>query len=272
MGFESLPEGCIATILSRTTPLDTCILSLVSRTFYSASESDAVWASFLPSDYVSIFFRSVSHSSFLSTSPSPSNKSIYITLSQSPIIIDHATKSFQLERKSGKKCYMLGARALAIVWGDTPNYWNWKTLPDSRFPEVAELLDVCWLEIRGVINTTSLSPNTHYAAYFVFKMIDPEGFLRYPVELALEISGGQSTTKKVCLDPNIDGRSVTSRLQGLQRPNMKSNGWLEIEIGEFFNSGLEDDEVQMSVLETKGGNWKNGLVIEGIEVRPKEAN
>ncbi|OIV90758.1 hypothetical protein TanjilG_15491 [Lupinus angustifolius] len=270
MEFESLPEGCVATILSRTTPLDTCILSLVSRTFYFASQSDAVWASFLPSDYPSIFSRSISHSSFLATSPS--NKSIYLALSQRPIIIDHATKSFHLERKSGKKCYMLAARALTIVWGDTPDYWNWKTLPDSRFPEVAELVDVCWLEIRGVINTNSLSPNTHYAAYFVFKMIDPEGFLRYPVELAVDISGSQSTPKKVCLDPNIDGRHVSSSLQGLQRPNVRSDGWLEIEMGEFFNSGLEDDEVQMSVLETKGGNWKNGLVVEGIEVRPKEAN
>jgi len=41
-------------------------------------------------------------------------------------------QSFQLERKSGKKCYMLAARSLAIVWGDDERYWNWISLPDSR--------------------------------------------------------------------------------------------------------------------------------------------
>jgi hypothetical protein len=46
---------------------------------------------------------------------------------------------------------------------------------------------------------------------------------------------------------------------------VRSNGWLEIEIGEFFNSGLED-EVQVNVKETD--YWKKGLFLEGMEVRP----
>jgi hypothetical protein len=44
---------------------------------------------------------------------------------------------------------------------------------------------------------------------------------------------------------------------------VRSNGWLEIEIGEFFNSGLED-EVQVNVKETD--YWKKCLFLEGIEV------
>ena len=31
-------------------------------------------------------------------------------------------QSFWLEKKSGKKGYMLAARELAIIWGDTPEY------------------------------------------------------------------------------------------------------------------------------------------------------
>ena len=38
---------------------------------------------------------------------------------------------------------------------------------------------------------------------------------------------------------------------GLERPKERSDGWLEIEMGEFFNSGLEDEEVEISVMETK---------------------
>jgi len=42
-------------------------------------------------------------------------------------------QSFQLDRKSGKKCYMLSARSLAIAWGDDDRYCNWIAVPDSRF-------------------------------------------------------------------------------------------------------------------------------------------
>jgi len=53
---------------------------------------------------------------------------------------------------------------------------------------------------------------------------------------------------------------------GSQRPTVRSDGWLEIEIGEFFNLG-QDVEVQMNVKETN--NWKRRLFLEGIEVTPK---
>jgi hypothetical protein len=38
-----------------------------------------------------------------------------------------------LDRETGAKCYMLSARNLTIVWGDTPQYWTWIPLTDSRF-------------------------------------------------------------------------------------------------------------------------------------------
>jgi len=36
---------------------------------------------------------------------------------------------------------------------------------------------------------------------------------------------------------------------------------------EIFNLGVEDGEVQLSVIEIKGGHWKSGFFVEGIEVR-----
>ncbi|TKY52052.1 F-box protein PP2-B10 [Spatholobus suberectus] len=164
---------------------------------------------------------------------------------------------------------MLAARALAIIWGNTEKYWNWTTDPESRFREVAKLRNVCWLEIRGGISSLALSPNTRYAAYLVFKMINAYGFRNRPVELSVNIFGDQGSTKTVCLDPEVE--RPNNRFMALQRPDMRSDGWLEIEMGEFFNTGIED-EVQMSVMEIKGGNWKRGLFLEGIEVRPKEGN
>jgi hypothetical protein len=45
---------------------------------------------------------------------------------------------------------------------------------------------------------------------------------------------------------------------------------LEIELGEFF-SGENDEEVKMSLMEVKGHHLKGGLIIEGIEIRPKHS-
>ncbi|XP_058744406.1 F-box protein PP2-B10-like [Vicia villosa] len=276
--FEDLPEGCITTIISRTTPVDAGKLSVVSKSFRSASYSDAVWNAFLPSD--SNFIDSIiSHSPSLANLPT--KKSLYLALSDRPI--DNARKSFQLNRKSGKKCYMLAARSLTIVWGDDQRYWNWISTPDSRFPEIAKLCHVWWFEIRGTINTLALSPNTQYAAYLVFKMIDDYGFENETVDLTVGVKGGHSKTKIVCLDPNIEprppivgrwyhGRRPTPHdIVGLQRPSVRSDGWPEIKMGEFFNSNLEE-EVEMSVMEIKGNEVKENFFLEGIEVRPKEDN
>ncbi|MCD9559024.1 hypothetical protein HAX54_016740 [Datura stramonium] len=42
-------------------------------------------------------------------------------------------ESFSLEKWAGKKHYFLGARDLNITWGDTPQYWKWTSLPESRY-------------------------------------------------------------------------------------------------------------------------------------------
>ncbi|TKY52055.1 F-box protein PP2-B10 [Spatholobus suberectus] len=261
--MEDLPELCITHILSYTsTPVDACKFSLVSKAFRSAAESDLVWDRFFPSDLSSI----VSPSSFPS---SYSKKALYFALSDCPTIIDQGRKSFQLEKLTGNKCYMLSARDLSVIWGDTSQYWEWTTLPESRFQEVAALRAVCWFDISGRINALALSSNNHYAAFLVFKMIDARGFHFDPVVLSVGILGGNSSTKNVCLDPNLEDNELDERFRGLQRPYLRRDGWLEIEMGGFFNSGLEEDEVQMRVAETTSNWWKSGFVLEGIEVRPK---
>jgi len=85
MEFQGLPEGCIADILSCTTPVDACRLSLVSKLFHSAADSDAVWESFLPTDYHSV----VSECSLPSY---PSKKALYLALADHPVIVDEGKK------------------------------------------------------------------------------------------------------------------------------------------------------------------------------------
>ncbi|KEH23871.1 putative phloem protein [Medicago truncatula] len=122
-----------------------------------------------------------SHSPFLT------KKALYLALSHAhhPIIIDHGTKGFYLDRKSGKKCYILAAKSLIIPYGAlvAPN----TNMPPSRFPEVVEIRNAFSLEIRGRINTLYLSRNTQYVAYLVFQMIDAQRFKNCLMRLSVGV-------------------------------------------------------------------------------------
>ncbi|XP_057982262.1 uncharacterized protein LOC131167477 [Malania oleifera] len=275
LDWSSLPEGCIANIISVTSPRDACRLSLVSSAFRSAADSDSVWERFLPSDYPAILSRSCSPLS--PWGDFSSKKELYFRLCDSPLLIDGGTKSFSLERCSGKKCYMLAPRSLSIAWGDTPAYWRRISLPESRFREVAELLFVCWLEIRGKMDTGLLSPATNYAAYIIFKFKERTyGFGRQPVEVSAGV-GSQNEVRSVVLDPNggrwrcRPGEEEGVPDEGNQAYlSVRGDGWREVELGKFFIEGDNCKELEMSLLEVKGLLWKSGLIIQGIEIRPKK--
>ncbi|EXC21744.1 F-box protein [Morus notabilis] len=344
--FYVLPEGCIADIVSLTSPRDACRLCMVSTTLRSVAESDTVWERFLPPDYLSV----VSPHSL----PCTSKKDLFFSLCDRPLLIEQGTKlvhfvnlidadkktyylfsfrfglgyvnglivdatvassdrnvicadfviditqSFSLEKESGKKCYMLSARALSIVWGDTPRYWRWVPLPESRFEDVAELISVCWFEICGNIDIRMLSPSTLYTANLVFKStMGAYGFEHLPVEATIGLVGGETSMRSVYLDAERGRRlryRIVPRRLGLyirnrtveyeteapppreadndqkvqNHPKERGDGWLEIELGEFFYDGRQEGELEIKVSEVTNGDWKGGLIVQGIEIRPKK--
>ena len=89
IGFHELPEGCIAAIISFTSPRDACRLAAVSKMFNSAAHSDAVWDRFLPSDYADIIARSDGGAELLN---SLSKKDLFLRLAFRPLLIDGGTK------------------------------------------------------------------------------------------------------------------------------------------------------------------------------------
>ncbi|KAK9160561.1 hypothetical protein Syun_006902 [Stephania yunnanensis] len=321
--FCCLPEGCVANIIALTSPLDACRSSAVSSVFKSAAESDIVWERFLPSDYEDIISRSSSASRSSSSGHHlnmlSSKKELYFYLCEHPILIDGGTKSFRVDKSSGKKIYMIGARELSIVWGGTPQYWRWTSLPEARFPEVAELIRVCWLEIKGKMDTRILSPETAYTANLVMKSVKGAyGFEHPPAEASVKVTSTTGITT-INTDDGVDwwmandqgGRSVyLDRACAMRRhfqlapaavaphavrnkelasyghgrptlltrwdiaglvqfPWSRGDGWMEVEMGEFYNEGGDQRDVQMSLTEIKGGHWKAGLIVQGIELRPK---
>ncbi|KAL4296029.1 hypothetical protein GQ457_12G001900 [Hibiscus cannabinus] len=253
-----LPEECLSLIVSLTSPADACRSAMVCPALRSAADSDAVWEKFLPCDYKSIILESSSSATLVSMG----KKELYFSLFSHPILIQNETMSFQLEKWSGKKCYMLGARELTIIWGDTPSYWTWTSQPHSRFPEVAKLRFVWWLEMKGTVETRILSPNTKYAAYLVFKLKSSgaTGFKDRHVELNVSVNRiASSGARRVSLDNEDEPRHVRER----------GDGWMEVEMGEFLNEYGDDGTVDCILKEIEG-YLKRGLIIEGIELRPKD--
>ncbi|MFQ6647478.1 hypothetical protein Gotur_021151 [Gossypium turneri] len=260
LNLNALPQDCIATIITFTSPRDACRLSIVSTIFKLAAESDAVWESFLPSQYQALIPSSLSFSS---------KKELYLSLCENPVLVEGGRKSFWLEKVSGKKCYMLSPKDLYIEWVNTPTYWRWVSIPEARFEEVPELLSVCWLEIRGKISISRLSPMTLYKAYLVFKVHDVYGFDYYPVNLSVVVGTGGSK-RAAYLEPERDRIPIDLQPtpNDVQFPMARVDGWLEVEMGEFFNEGcMNAGELEMSALEIEGGNWKGGLIFQGIEIR-----
>ncbi|KDO37902.1 hypothetical protein CISIN_1g036372mg, partial [Citrus sinensis] len=172
--------------------------------------------------------------------------------------------SFALEKEYGKKCYMVGARGLCIEWANTPNCWKWTSLPESRFPEVAELVHLMYFwfcEVSARLDTRILSHRTNYAAYLVFQFGKPiSGFQRTRIVSGVYIEGiNDKGRQRLFQDP------CKSTLQLIQD---RKDGWMEIEMGEFFNKNGDDGTLLCSLHDFD--KFGTSLIMQGIEVRPKK--
>lgn len=129
----------------------------------------------------------------------------------------------------------------------------------------------------------------------MFKLTAAYGFEHQPVDATVGLVGEETSTRCVYLDAETERRQryqIVPRRIGLhyrnrtvesetsttprardndyEHPNERGDGWMEVELGEFFYNGGQEGELEISVLEVKGGNWKGGLIVQGIEIRPKK--
>ncbi|OMO59824.1 Phloem protein 2-like protein [Corchorus capsularis] len=105
------------------------------------------------------------------------------------------------------------------------------------------------------------------------------GFDYHPTEVSLVLGDDEICSKSVVLNPMNEGMPrhfwhwdepdyIVTNYSTLSRPKERADGWLEIEIGDFFNR-YGDDEMEMKVMEVKAGAPKSGFILQGIEIRPK---
>ncbi|PQQ03818.1 protein PHLOEM PROTEIN 2-LIKE A1 [Prunus yedoensis var. nudiflora] len=150
------------------------------------------------------------------------------------------------------KWCMVYAKALDITWSGDTRYWRWfKETSGDNF-EAAELLNVCWLEVRGKLATTVLSPGTLYEVVFVVKMKTKAYGWDAPVNLKFTPPDGAVP------------RETKFKLTDLKD---SKDQWKDIPFGEFI-APANPGNIEFSLNEY-GGRWKSGLVIKGVAVRPK---
>ncbi|KAJ4776285.1 F-box protein [Rhynchospora pubera] len=267
--INSLPPDCISHIISLASPRDACMFSLTSTAFRSVIDTDDTWQRFLPLDYASILSRAVNPVEF------SSKKDLLVKLCKHPVLIDGGKMSFGLDRFTGKKCYMISARALDIdSANEAPDHWRWISSPDSRFDDVAKKVSRCHTNIYGKIESNALCRKTRYSAYLIYKVetltfgrpIRDQIMLRTFVNI-----GGHVSTGYVCLK-NLQKyiNKMFDRFRDRYHcttPKERGDGWMEVEIGEFYNENGEEGEIRMGLEETGGRTW--GLIVQGIEIRPK---
>ncbi|XP_019180684.1 PREDICTED: F-box protein PP2-B15-like [Ipomoea nil] len=270
--FARLPEACVAEIISFTSPEDAARSAVVSAVFKSAADSDVVWDKFLPSDYQSIISRSLPPPIVYAT-----KKDLYLALCHSPILLDQGKLRFSVDKRSGKKCYMLGATQI-ISWGDTSSLqMEWTSPADSRFSEVATIINATFLDIRARIQTQMLSPATTYAAYLVFRVATvyhglevvkaTVRFVRHESDSEAEVKASLVHLKSRAY-PSYDPMFLGGKI-----PRRRDDKWMEIEIGEFLTTTKGDcdgdDEVEARLFDNRQFYAKCGLIVDGVEFRPK---
>ncbi|KAF3338396.1 putative F-box protein PP2-B12 [Carex littledalei] len=260
--ISRLPQDCLSRVISLTSPRDACRCSTVCTFFKSAADADAVWEHFFPTDLGHLLSTTVDQPVFTS------KKDLYYHLSTRGILVDDGKMCLKLDRSSGAKIYMLSAtRAVAITWGDNLLYWQHVPNLESRFSEVQHLVLVWWLEISAIFRCKNLTPKMRYGAYFIFKLDDNSNGLDLPLEATIAFHHKESL-HRICLEAR-NGMSRQNPNNQIKYPQVRDDQWSEVEIGEFYYDGEEDDQVGVRVLETKELWAKRGLIFNGIEFRPK---
>jgi hypothetical protein len=218
-----------------------CVAASVSKTFASAVNSDSVWEKFLLPEYSSLI-----HSS---------KKVFHSAVCNDYVLIEDGKMSLCIDKATGKRSIMLSGKELELSWGHNPRFWQFISIPDSRFEKVPKLVFGCPFKIDGVIEARLLSPGTRYSAYVVYKAKDNIPDFREDIGVGVIDYGPQSENQ---------ARTQLTKLE------KREDGWMEVKSGEFLNErGLMDsDEIYFRIREIKYTYWKPGFIIEGIEFRP----
>ncbi|GMJ14204.1 ArathNictaba 5, phloem protein 2-A1 [Hibiscus trionum] len=171
----------------------------------------------------------------------------------SGVFLNRKKKKYWVD-KNNKNCFILFARDLNINWVGDNRYWHWtyqKEINSDVSIEIAELVQVCWLELIGKLHVSKLSPGTLYQVVFIAMLRENASGWRRPLKFRLTLPNGRKIEHEETLE------------------NKPRENWIEIATVEFETSFENDGEMEIKINEVTN-SWKAGLVVKGIAILPKK--
>lgn len=133
--------------------------------------------------------------------------------------------------------------------------------------EIVELLDVHWLEIKGAVDARCLLKMTCYSAYLVFKLKPTTQCLDTALASVRYIKDkGSYSQNRRC---QVFLAKTKSSGDPGQFPSSRPDGWMEIKLGDFYISSGNESALEMRLWNTENMYGKSGLIVRGIDVRPR---
>ncbi|GJS76379.1 kinase-like domain, phloem protein 2-like protein, partial [Tanacetum coccineum] len=149
---------------------------------------------------------------------------------------------------NGERFEMVSATMFSYI-NSCPH--DWKSLPESRFEAVLDILDISDLNFEVKTRAQFLSPDVIYGVYLVFKFCDSKNFSSKPMYVNLRYRNGHK---------NLHAYFATWR----------DEQWMMIELHRFLN---QNEDVVFEFLFERFSSYYSGDVavyVEGIEFRPIE--
>ncbi|KAI9085120.1 hypothetical protein K1719_032936 [Acacia pycnantha] len=168
-------------------------------------------------------------------------------------LFDGKTKAIWVNKKLDCNCFMIYAKSLAITWVEDPSYWKWEKLEESSgtWIEIAELKEVCWLDVRGKLDTRHLSPGVIYGVYFHVMLKTPEYY---------------SWSAKV----SVNLKGLRNQEHEMNFREMLKDTWMEIPVGQFVAPAHDVGarEMEFCLWNHSDYDWKRGLIVKGASIEP----
>ncbi|KAI7729381.1 hypothetical protein M8C21_018642 [Ambrosia artemisiifolia] len=257
LNLGDIPENCIAQILSYLNPPDICKLARTNRTFRAASSADFIWVSKLPSNYHYLVGKLLVDDDRKRLC----EKEMFAKLSRH-VCFDGGNKEFWVEKMTGGVCVSVSSKSLMITGIDDRRYWNHIPSDESRFPTVAYLKQIWWVEVGGEVEFRF--PAGAYTLAFKLRLgkvikrngrricstEDVHGWGVKPVELKATTAGcGQHIVSKHFLATTGD--------------------WEYHRVGEFIvNDSNTPTKVKFSLTQIDCTHTKGGLTIDSVVICP----
>ncbi|KAL8246285.1 hypothetical protein R6Q59_007501 [Mikania micrantha] len=204
-------------------------------------EDYEVWEAELPKDYKDIIKMSKTPEIYSTAK----RKDLYNTLFKG-ILIQEGKVWFSLG-SNGERNEMVSASQFS--YGNHQTH-IWRSVQESRFDKIAEMLDISHLNIHIKIRTRFLSPGVNYGVHLVFKFCGARKFVAKRMYVNLTYKMGNET---------LHAYFATWR----------DDEWMTIELYRFLNH-KELDPIELEFLLESFSRFycgNHGIYIEGVEFR-----